>query len=74
MRVARGGKVETKLLSIKEAAKHFNFPVHKLYQLVRERKCPFIEIETISGNIKQKINTKTFPDCLDEKARNKEVI
>ena len=38
--------MQTKLLSIKQAAKHFNFPVHKLYQLVRERKCPFIEIET----------------------------
>lgn len=66
--------MQTKLLSIKQAAKHFNFPVHKLYQLVRERKCPFIEIENLSGSVSRKINTKTFADWLDEKARKQEVI
>jgi len=66
--------LETKLLSIKQAAKHFNFPVHKLYRLVTERKCPFIEIENLSGTVSKKINTKTFADWLDEKARNQEVI
>lgn len=66
--------METKLLSIKQAAKYFNFPQKKLYQLVNERKCPFVEYETLSGNIKIRINTKTFADWLDEKARNQEVI
>lgn len=66
--------METKLLSIKEAAKYFNFPVHKLYQLVNERKCPFIEIQNLSGTTSKKINTRTFADWLDEKARKQEVI
>ena len=66
--------METKLLSIKQAAKYFNFPVHKLYQLVRERECPYIEIENLSGSVSRKINTKTFADWLDEKARKQEVI
>ncbi len=64
----------TKLLSVKPAAKYFNFPEHRLYQLVKERKCPFVEIETLSGRTTVKINTATFADWLDEKARRNEKI
>lgn len=66
--------METKLLSIKQAAKYFNFPVAKLYRLVEERKCPFVELENLSGTVSKRINTKTFADWLDEKARKHEVI
>lgn len=66
--------MEAKLLSIKEAAKYFNIPVHKMYQLVNERRCPFVEIKTLTGNVKTRINTKTFSDWLDEKARKQEII
>lgn len=65
---------ETKLLSIKQAAKHFNFPVAKLYRLVAERKCPFIEFENLSGTVSKKINTRTFAEWLDEKSRKQEAI
>jgi hypothetical protein len=66
--------LETKLLSIKQAAKHFNFPVAKLYRLVAERKCPFIEFENLSGTVSKKINTRTFGDWLDQMARENKVI
>lgn len=66
--------METKIVSIKQAAKIFNFPVAKLYRLVEERKCPFIEIENLSGSISRKINTRTFSDWLDNLARENKVI
>ena len=66
--------METKLVSIKAASRQFNFPQHKLYALVRERKCPFIELETPSGNRQVKINTRTFSDWLGQLAKNQTVI
>lgn len=66
--------METKLLTIPQAAKYFKFPVNKLYQLVNERKCPFIEQENLSGTVSRKINTYSFAMWLDKKARNQEVI
>jgi len=66
--------METKLLSIPQAAKHFRFPVNKLYQLVNERRCPFIEQENLSGTCSKKINTYSFAAWLNEKAKNQEVI
>lgn len=66
--------METKLVSIKQAAKTFNFPVHKLYRLVEERKCPFIELESLSGSISKKINTRIFAEWLDKLANENKVI
>jgi hypothetical protein len=65
---------ETKLLSIKQAAKHFNFPVAKLYRLVNERKCPFIELENLSGTVSTRINTETFANWLNQMARENKVV
>lgn len=66
--------LRTQLVSIKQASKLFNFPMHKLYALVRERKCPFIELETPSGNKQVKINTQTFSDWLDQLAKEQQAI
>jgi len=66
--------VETKLLSIKQAAKLFNFPQDKLYRLVHEGKVPYIEFENLSGTKSRKINTKTFADWLDKLARENKTI
>lgn len=66
--------METKLVSIKQAAKIFNFPVNKLYRLVEEKKAPFIDLETLSGSINRRINTKTFADWLDNLAKENKVI
>ncbi len=66
--------METKLVSIKQAAKIFNFPLAKLYKLADERKIPFIELENLSGTISRKINTKTFAEWLDELAKENKVI
>ncbi len=66
--------METKLVSIKQAAKMFNFPIAKLYRLVDERKCPCIELENLSGSVSKKINTRTFADWLDKLARENKVI
>ena len=66
--------METKLVSIKQAAKLFNFPVNKLYRLVNERKCPFIELESLSGSITRKINTSTFAEWLDKLAKENKMI
>lgn len=66
--------LETRLVSIKQAAKIFNFPVNKLYRLVEEKKVPYIDLETLSGNINRKINTKTFADWLDGLAKENKAI
>lgn len=66
--------METKLVSIKQAAKIFNFPVAKLYRLVEERQAPFIEIESLSGSRSKKINTRTFAEWLDDLARKNKAI
>lgn len=66
--------METRLVSIKQAAKIFNFPVNKLYRLVEEKKVPFIDLETLSGNINRRINTKTFAEWLDSLSRENKVI
>lgn len=73
--MGRGNKkLESKLVSIKQAAKIFNFPVHKLYQLVENKEVPYIEIQNLSGTISKKINTKVFAEWLDELARKQERI
>ena len=61
--------METKLLSIVDTAKQFNFPRDRLYNLVKLGRVPCITIGK-----KVKINTKTFADWLDELARNNEKI
>jgi len=61
--------VETKLVSIKQASKMFNFPLQKLYQLVENKEVPYVEIENLSGTISNKINTRVFAEWLDELAR-----
>jgi len=69
-----GEELETKLVSIKQAAKIFNFPVAKLYRLVDERQAPYIELENLSGSTSKKINTKTFAEWLDGLAKDQKVI
>ncbi|NLJ40591.1 MAG: hypothetical protein GX352_03125 [Clostridiales bacterium] len=64
----------TRLLSIKDAAKHFNFPRDKLYRLVEERACPYVELKSLSGTTSKKINTQSFADWLDQLARDQKVI
>lgn len=66
--------MDAKLVSIKQAAKIFNFPLAKLYKLAEEKKIPFIEIENLSGTISRKINTKTFADWLDGLAKENKAI
>lgn len=66
--------METRLISIKQASKVFNFPLAKLYKLADEKKIPFIELENLSGTISRKINTKTFADWLDNLAKENKVI
>ena len=66
--------METKILTIPQAAKYFKFPVNKLYQLVNERRCPYIEQENLSGTISKKINTHSLAMWFDEMARKQEVI
>lgn len=61
--------METKLVSIKQASKMFNFPLQKLYQLVENKEVPYVEIENLSGTISNKINTRVFAEWLDELAR-----
>ena len=66
--------METKLLSIKNAAKEFNFPQAKLYRLVSEKKVPYIELENLSGTKSIKINSKSFADWLDGLAKQNKSI
>jgi len=66
--------METRLVSIKQAAKIFNFPVAKLYQLVDEKKAPFIVLENLSGTRSIKINTRAFAEWLDDLARGNKAI
>jgi len=66
--------LETKLVSIKEAAKLFNFPLGKLYRLVEEKQVPFIELENLSGTKSNKINTRTFEEWLDRLATENKAI
>lgn len=66
--------METKLLSIKQASKLFNFPQAKLYRLVDERKVPYIELESLSGTKSKKINTRVFADWLDRMAEEQKAI
>lgn len=67
-------KIETKLVSIKQACKIFNFPVAKLYRLVEEKRCPYIELENLSGTVSKKINTRVFAEWLDDLARKQKII
>lgn len=67
-------RVETKLVSIKQAAKIFNFPVAKLYRLVEDKQVPFIELENLSGGTSRKINTRTFADWLDCLAKENRTV
>lgn len=60
--------METKLVSIKQASKMFNFPLQKLYQLVENKEVPYVEIENLSGTISNKINTRVFAEWLDKLA------
>ena len=66
--------METKLVSIKQASKLFNFPLSKLYRLVEEKQVPFIELENLSGTRSNKINTRTFSDWLDRLATENKAI
>lgn len=66
--------METKLLSVRETAKEFNFPRNKLYDLVNQGKVPYIELQNLSGSTKRVINTKTFADWLDGLAKEKKSI
>jgi len=66
--------LETKLVSIKQASKLFNFPLSKLYRLVEEKQVPFIELENLSGTRSNKINTRTFSDWLDRLATENKAI
>ncbi len=61
--------MESRLISVKKAAKEFGFPQQELYNLVKNREVPFIEIETLRGTTVQKINTRTFSEWLDELSR-----
>ena len=67
-------KMETKLVSVKQAAKMFNFPLQKLYQLVEKKQVPYIELENLSGSISNKINTRTFAEWLDRMAQENKCI
>lgn len=66
--------MKTQLVSIKTASKLFNFPMHKLYALVKQRQCPFIELETATGNKRVVINTQTFSNWLDKLAQENKAI
>ena len=66
--------MECKLISIKDASKMFGFPQAKLYRLVKERKVPFVEIESLSGTVSNKINTRAFGEWLDELAKENKRI
>ncbi|WP_374041679.1 helix-turn-helix domain-containing protein [uncultured Tissierella sp.] len=60
-----GAIIETRLISVKQAAKLYGFPQQELYRLVANKQVPYIEIQTLSGNKMKKINTKTFEEWLD---------
>jgi len=60
--------LETKLVSIKQASKMFNFPLQKLYQLVENKEVPYVEIQNLSGTVSKKINTRMFAEWLDKLA------
>lgn len=66
--------METKLVSVKQAAKMFNFPLQKLYQLIDNKQVPYIEIRNLSGTISNKINTRTFEEWLDRMAQENQCI
>ena len=66
--------METKLVSIKQASKLFNFPLGKLYRLVEEKQVPYIELENLSGTRSNKINTRTFEEWLDRLATENKAI
>lgn len=55
-----------KLISIKQAAKIYGFPLQKLYQLVEGKQVPYIELQNLSGTRMKKINTRTFEEWLDK--------
>lgn len=60
--------MESRLISVKKAAKEFGFPLQELYRLVANREVPYIEIEMLSGNKVKKINTRTFEEWLNKLA------
>lgn len=66
--------METKLVSVKQASKIFNFPLNKLYQLIDNKQVPYIEIRNLSGTISNKINTRTFSEWLDKMAQENQCI
>jgi hypothetical protein len=61
--------MESRLISVKQAAKMYGFPQQELYRLVANREVPYIEIEMLSGNRVKKINTRTFEEWLNELSR-----
>lgn len=63
-----------KIVSILEAARLFNFPRTRLYNLVDAGKVPYIELENLSGIKKRVIYTESFADWLDDQAKNKRTI
>lgn len=66
--------MEVKLISIKQAAKQYGFPQQKLYQLVDEKKVPYIELQNLSGTRMKKINTRTFEEWLNDLSKNNATI
>lgn len=66
--------MESRLVSIKQASKIFNFPLGKLYHLVENKEVPYIEIENLSGSISNKINTRVFAEWLDDLAEGNKRI
>jgi len=66
--------METKLVSVKQAAKMFGFPLQKLYALIDAREVPFIPIQNLSGTVTNKINTKTFAEWLNDMSEENRTI
>lgn len=66
--------MEAKLVSVKQAAKIFNFPQQKLYRLVEDKEVPFITIRNLSGTTSNKINTRTFEEWLNRMSEENKVI
>lgn len=63
-----------KIVSPAEAARLFNFPRTRLYDLVNAGEVPYIELENLSGENNRRIYTESFADWLDDQAKNKRTI
>lgn len=66
--------MKTRLISIKQASKDYGFPQQKLYQLVKEKEVPFIELKNLSGTTTKKINTRTFEEWLDSLSLENKIL